>query len=256
VLQVLQGQPDQQPMVVAEAAAQGVAELGELGAQPAAGQLGQHPGVALAGDQGRQHRPAGDAQDVTGDRVQLDAGVLQGLLDPLALGAVGLDEPLAVAGEIPQLADRLGRHEAAPQQAMLQQLAQPGRIADIGLAAGQNLDVVGVDQQQRKPALLQHIPDGLPVLAGGLHHHLGHTLGGQPVGQCLKARGEGRKGADLLASCSAGGGRDAHASDNLVLADVQAAATFHYQLHRHHLRPTDRRPDRCCARRGRPRKRR
>jgi hypothetical protein len=33
--------------------------------------------------------------------------------------------------------------------------------------------VAGVDQQQLEPALLQHVPDRLPVLAGGLHHHLG-----------------------------------------------------------------------------------
>jgi hypothetical protein len=138
MLQVGKGQPDQQPMVLAEAAPQRLAQLGELLAQLALGQLGQDLGVAFAGDQGLQHRPARDAQDVSGDRVQLDAGVLQGLLDPLALGAMGLDEPLAVAGQIPQLADRRRWHEAAAQQPTLQQLAQPGGITDIGLAAGQD----------------------------------------------------------------------------------------------------------------------
>jgi hypothetical protein len=93
----------------------------------------------------------------------LDAGVLQGLLDPLALGAMGLDQALAVAGQIPQLADGRRGHEAAPQQPALQQLTQPGRIADVGLTAGQNLDVAGVDQQQLEPAFLQHIPDRLPA---------------------------------------------------------------------------------------------
>jgi hypothetical protein len=85
-------------------------------------------------------------------------------LDPLALGAVGLDEPLAVADKIPQLPDLRRGHEAAPQQPTLQQLTQPGRIADVGLAPGQDLDVAGVDQQQLQPALLQHPPDRLPVL--------------------------------------------------------------------------------------------
>ena len=93
---------------------------------------------------------------------------------------MGLDQPLAVAGQIPQLTDRGRGHEAAPQQPVLQQLCQPGRVADIGLAAGQDLDVAGVDQQQLEACLLQHIPDRLPVLAGGLHHHLDHALGGQP----------------------------------------------------------------------------
>jgi hypothetical protein len=53
--------------------------------------------------------------------------------------------PLAVAGQVPQLADDRRRDEAAPQQPVLQQLAQPGGIAHIGLAAGQQLDVPGVD---------------------------------------------------------------------------------------------------------------
>jgi hypothetical protein len=39
------------------------------------------------------HRSARDAQHVGGDRVQLDAGVLQGLLDTLALRGVRLDQP-------------------------------------------------------------------------------------------------------------------------------------------------------------------
>src|ERR687897_3363668 len=68
---------------------------------------------------------------------------LEGLLDPLALRAVGLDQPLAVAGQIPQLTDGRRRDEAAPQQSTFQQLRQPGGIADVGLAAGQEFDVAG-----------------------------------------------------------------------------------------------------------------
>src|SRR5215204_1830607 len=132
--------------------------------------------------------------------------------------------PLAVAGQIPQLADRRWRHEAAAQQPTLQQLTQPGGITDIGLAAGQDLDVAGVDQQQLEPALFQHIPDRLPVLAGGLPHHLGDALGLQPVRQGLQAGGERRVGADLLAATPAtptdtSSIRDADAGHHLLLAD-------------------------------------
>jgi hypothetical protein len=184
--QMRHGQADEQCVVVAKPASQRLAELGELAAQPALGQLGQHLGVALPGDQGGQHRPTRHAQDVGGDRVELDAGVLQGLLDALTLRGVGLDEPLAVTGQIPQLTDRGRGHEAAPQQPVFQQLGQPGGVADIGLAAGEDLDVAGVDQQQLEACPLEHVPDGLPVLAGGLHHHLGDLLGGQPAGQRLQ----------------------------------------------------------------------
>jgi hypothetical protein len=68
VLQVVKGQPDQQRMMLAEATPQGLTQLGELGAQPAPGQLRQDLGVAFAGDQSAQHRPARDTQDVGGDR--------------------------------------------------------------------------------------------------------------------------------------------------------------------------------------------
>jgi hypothetical protein len=119
-------------------------------------------------------------------------------VDPLALGGVGLDQLLAVAGQVPQLADGRWRHEAAAQQPVLQQLRQPGGIGDVGLAAGQDLDVAGVDQQQLEPALLQHIPDRLPVLPGGLHHHLGDPFGLKPVGQRRKLGAEGGIGPDLL----------------------------------------------------------
>jgi hypothetical protein len=47
--------------MVAEPAPERLAHLGQLGAQPALGQLGQRLGVALAGHQGGQHRSAGDA---------------------------------------------------------------------------------------------------------------------------------------------------------------------------------------------------
>jgi hypothetical protein len=152
----------------------------------------------------------------------------------LALRAVGLDQPLAVAGEIPQLADGRRRHEAAPQQPMLQQFRQPGRVADVGLAARQDLDVAGVNQHELEACLLQHIPDRLPVLAGGLQHHLGDALTGQPAGQRLQPRGEGRERPHLLGSAPAPVGHT-DAGHHLVLGDVQPGAARVHQLHHRHL---------------------
>jgi hypothetical protein len=117
---------------------------------------------------------------------------------------------------------------------MLQQLGQPGGVADVGLAAGQDLDVAGVDQQQLEACLLQHIPDGLPVLAGGLHHHLGDPFGGQPPSQRLQARGEALEGPHLLASAAVPIGH-AYAGHHLVFGDIQPGAARYQQLHRRHL---------------------
>jgi hypothetical protein len=113
---------------------------------------------------------------------------------------------------------------------VLQQLGQPGSVGDVGLAAGQDLDVAGVDQQQVEPALLQHIPDRLPVLAGGLHHHLGDILGRQPVGQPLQLTAEGGKRADLLPALPTGAWA-AHACHHLLFGHVQPGATLHQQVH-------------------------
>ena len=57
-----------------------------------------------------------------------------------------LDLRLAIARQVAQLADRLGRHEARLQQPGLGELAQPRRVGDVGLAARDLLDVPGVDQ--------------------------------------------------------------------------------------------------------------
>jgi hypothetical protein len=98
VLQVLQRQPDQQPVMVAEAPGERLAQLGQLLAELAFGQRRQHHRVAFPGDQGGQYGPAGDPEHVGGDRVEFAAGVLQRLVHPLGLGGVGLDQLLAVAG--------------------------------------------------------------------------------------------------------------------------------------------------------------
>ena len=89
---------------------------------------------------------------------------------------------LAVARQVAQRADRLGRHEAGAQQPGLQQLAQPGRVGDVGLAARDLLDVAGVDEQALE-LVLEDRPHRLPVDAGGLHRHLRHAVRLQPVAQ-------------------------------------------------------------------------
>jgi hypothetical protein len=107
--------------------------------------------------------------------------------------------------------------------------------------------VAGVDQQQLQPALLQHIPAGLPVLPRCLHHHLGNALGLQPVGQRLQARGERRVGADLLAASSptpptpAGSGTRMQATTSSLPTSSPAARSTTSSTACHLL------PDRLCG---------
>jgi hypothetical protein len=60
--------------------------------------------------------------------VELDAGVLQRLVQSVGLALALLDLRLAIAREVAQRADRLGRYEARAQQPSLGELAQPGRV--------------------------------------------------------------------------------------------------------------------------------
>jgi hypothetical protein len=98
-------------------------------------------------------------------------------LDPLALGVVGLDEPFAIAGEIPQLPNGRRGHEAAPQQAVFKQVGQPLGVGDVGLAARQDLDVVGVDQLELEAPVLQQVPHRLTLL----HNQIIKTSGASPT---------------------------------------------------------------------------
>jgi hypothetical protein len=213
----------------AEAADQRRLELGELGAQAALGQLGQQLGVAHAGDQGPKHRPAGDAQDVGGHARQLDAGVLQQLLQPLRLAGALLDDGLAVAGEVAQLPDRRGWHEAGADQAVLDQLADPLGVGDVGLAAGHVAQVAGVEQ----PAVhggLQPVVHRLPGGAGRLHADHGHLLAGQPVPQRQQAFGGGGERAGVLLALPVLA-RGPHARRHRLLVDVQARAALDELVH-------------------------
>ncbi|MGW2974750.1 hypothetical protein [Streptomyces mirabilis] len=98
-------------MVLAEAAGQRLAQLGKLAAHPALGEVGQDLRVVLAIDQGLERGAAGNVHEIGDDGGQLDAGVLQELLQSLhdlssLMGQLG-----ARSRKVPQLADRLRRDE-------------------------------------------------------------------------------------------------------------------------------------------------
>jgi hypothetical protein len=79
------------------------------------------------------------------------------------------------------LLNRLRRHEAALQQAVLQEIRNPLAILQIGLPAPQRLHLRWVGQQQLKLPF-QYVPHRFPVDPGGFHRHMGHLIAMQPVG--------------------------------------------------------------------------
>jgi hypothetical protein len=154
-------------------------------------------GPAGAAHQHLQHPPARDPQRVGGHTGQLDPGVLQDLVQPLRLPGALLDLRPAIPGEVAQLPDRGGRHEAGPHQAVLDQLADPLGIGDVSLAAGHVAQMPGV-QQPALHRILKDIERRLPVHPGRLHADQPHPLGDQPVPQRQQLHGHGPKRPHLL----------------------------------------------------------
>jgi hypothetical protein len=104
------------------------------------------------------------------DALSQKMGLSRGWCDIYGAGTVGR---LAVAGEVPKLPDLLWRHEDRAHQPVLDEPADPLSVFDVGLPAGDVLEVPSV----KKPALevvLQQIVDGLPVDPGGFHAYQPH----------------------------------------------------------------------------------
>ena len=108
---------------------QGLLQLADLAARAAAGQLREHPGVAMAGDQVAHDVPAGDAVQVCHHAGQLDQlGRFQQLLGAVLLPGALLDQVAAVPGVQPDDPELRVRHEARPDRAALQAGRQPAGV--------------------------------------------------------------------------------------------------------------------------------
>jgi hypothetical protein len=227
---VREDRADPQRVQLVEATLERLFERGQLLAQPAFGELGEQLGVGRAMHERVEHRAARDAEDVARDAIELDPGVLQRLVQPVGLPGTFLDLRLAIPGQVAQIADRLGRDEARLQQPGLQQLAQPRRIADVGLASGDLLDVSGVDQHQRE-VVLEHMPDGLPEHAGRLHHNPLDTISGQPVAKREQPANRRLELGHVLLATLPVRRRHPHARGHLLLVNIQRPRALNDRVH-------------------------
>ncbi len=184
-----QMQHAQKRVVLTEVAGQRLHQLRDLRAHPTLGHLRQLLRVAFASDERGQHRPPGDPEDVAGHRRQLDPG-FELLLQPRRLPTTLGDQRGAVAGQIPQLPDRLRRHERGTQQPALTQLTPRRCRKHVGLATGQPLSVGGVDEHHVQ-VVLHQVERAAPVIASRFPHHQRHLLGDQPVPQLQQRVGGG-----------------------------------------------------------------
>jgi hypothetical protein len=110
----------QQAMMFADLARQGLAQLPNLGPLLPFRPLRQRHRVRLAVHQRLEHPAARCAQHIAGHAGQLDVGILEHLLHPMADRPLPLRQPRPASRQVPQIADRARRPEAVAQQPMHQ----------------------------------------------------------------------------------------------------------------------------------------
>lgn len=146
LVDVGQHQPGQGGVVGGEIALQRLGLRGRGGPWPPVAEPGENLRVAFALDQGGEHGPARSSEHVADHGRQFQPGVFEQLLQPLRLSGALMDQAGPVADQVAQLADRGRRHEAGPDQAVLDQLGDPDRVGHVGRAPRHVADVPGVEQ--------------------------------------------------------------------------------------------------------------
>ena len=183
----------------AEPAGQRLGELRDLVPQPALGQIGQRGRVASPAIRASSiARPETPMMSEATDG-QLDPGVFEQLLQPLDLPAAFPGDRGAGAGQVPQLPDRLGRHERARTRPCAPSWASQVASATSVLRPGRFFTcraLTSITSTTRQ--VLQQVVERLPVVAGGLHHHTRDLLGDQMITQRQDLAGRRPPGRDRL----------------------------------------------------------
>jgi hypothetical protein len=131
-------------VVLGEGTGQGAGQERDFALQSAQREVRQDPGIALAVHECVEHGPGGAAGDVGDDGAELDPGVFQEHVEPVDVAGPVTGGLGAVAGQVPQLADVARGDGTGPDQAVLDQAADPLAVLHVGLAARHGLDVLGV----------------------------------------------------------------------------------------------------------------
>lgn len=116
---------------------------------------------------------------------------------------------------------------------MAQQLSDPFSIPDVCLPPGDLLDMLSIDNEHLYILVLQQVVDGLSADARTLHGHMSAPVTEDPVHHLVEFIGHGAKRANLLRL------RRNDAGNNVLLVDVQSAASLVYDTHIGHPLTTE-----------------
>jgi hypothetical protein len=124
-----------------------------------------------------------------------------------------------MADEGAEDADIIGGAEGALKKTVSMELLDPLAVEDISLAAGDVLDMTGVDEEDLKTALVEDFKDGDPVDTSGFHGHSVDATGQEPIGQSMQGTSICLEGSDGLGATVFG-----HSGIDLGRADVETGS--------------------------------
>ncbi len=212
---------------------QRLGQLRDLGPQLPLGQAGQLLRIPLSVDHLSQHRPCRDRLQTRHHRRQLDARVLEHQLEADHLSRPISQQLISVTGQQPKAADLRRRHERRSQQAVLEQLRDPLRVPHVGLAAGDGLHVLGVEQPHGHD-FFEAVERRLPVRRGRLDRRDRHPFRDEPVPHHAQRAGHRREGPRLAAPPTRLRARGPHAHRHRRLAHIQPGHAFEHDFHPDH----------------------
>src|ERR1700716_665848 len=226
---LLQVQIEQKAVVLRQPLMQRVVEFLRRRLDPFAGKLGQLTRLANTLDHRLDHSSPAGAHDIADDRVELDIGFDQRLLDPVDMPRLLADQLLACPRQRTKLLNLLIRDKASLDQPTGQQVGDPGRVVHVGLAPGDILDVRGVRDNQLENALAEDPEHRHPIDAGRLHGHMRTPAFLKPHPQFHKLIRRSRK-SSALPPCLAFG-HDPDTGHHRVLVHIQARHLFVNDIH-------------------------
>ena len=211
---------EQEALGFAQFQPQRVAQWREL-APDVPTERGQNVGVRQPADQTVEDAPAVPAEDVGQHRADADAGAVDHLLHLVAHLAAPGDQRPPMAAQRAQVAKRLRGDETGPSQSELTHARQPAAVLDVGLAATQLLDLLGVEQLGLDAGVGQRLPRRIPIDAGRLHRRGLDAVARQPGDQSGKSGRQCTEGARLALRLAARLCTQTHRGGDVPLVHVQ-----------------------------------
>lgn len=140
----------------------------------------------------------GLAKHIGHDGIQRHIADSKSVLKAVFLAAFHRREFVAIASQLAEDANVLGRNEATFYQTDAEQISDPFGVLGIILVALYSLDPFRVGDDDTDIPFLQNVEDRDPVLPGGFHADVQTTILMEPVGEAVQVGVERRKAFLLI----------------------------------------------------------